>query len=209
VDDRNTTDVLQGDLINNDNVKWLHNRFIEELQSFAENRIGEDFRRHIEAKDIAETSFRLALHRMHSNSKYVRISLVFQTLLYKVARRKIAKKIRFYKTKRRDVSRETVPASAFGDVIVDSKPLTPDEQVSVREEMRSGMAVLLQEKEPIRMLINLFGVAMDLKASDIAEILKGLPEEQGTIPSLPTIRLQIKRAQERLRQFQEEAKQED
>jgi hypothetical protein len=209
VDNRRATDVLNGDLNNNENVKWLYDRFIEDLESFAKNQIGEDFRRYFDEQDIAETAFRQALDRMHSDSNYVRNSLVFRTLLYQVARRAIAKKIRFYTKESGDVSLETIPASAFGDVIVDSKPLTPDEQVSVREEMRNGLGMLIQEKDPMRMLINLFGVAMELKASDIAEILKDLPEKQRTIPSLPTIRLQIERTQERLRQSQEEAKQKE
>lgn len=205
---RNTTDVLRGDLNDNENVKWLYERFIEELDAFVGNRISEEIQRHVDEEGIAETSFRQAVDRLKTDPKYARKSAAFRALLYRIAHCEIANQVRTHKTQSRDITRESQSDSLVEEVVVDSDPLKPDEKVSVREEMREGIKFLLQEEKPVLMIINLLGIVMELPASDIREILKGMPPEGETSekprkpPSEPTIRLQLDRTRERIRRMQ-------
>lgn len=198
--DGTTTNVLKGDLNDNENVQWLHDRYKEELLAFVDASVADAYQHRIHQEGIAETSFRQALDRFQKDPRYTRTSSAFRGLLYLIARREIADQIRIV----RDPSQETSLDASVGDVFVDPDPLTPDQKSSLREEMRKSLAALIQETDLVRTLINVFGAGMELNASDIAEILKELPG-QPRIPTPPTIRAQIERARERARKFRNDA----
>lgn len=190
--DRNTTDVLQGDLKDNGNVRWLYDRFREELQDYVTQRISEGYQHRVDAELIAETSFRQALEYADKNRKNRANSEAFKALLLHIAGREVCSQITFHSAQKRDANREVPDGGAVGHVFVDQQPLTPDQQASLREATRRWLAVLVQEKDQINSMINVLGVALELNASEIIEVLKGMPSI-GRIPSPPTIRAQIDR----------------
>lgn len=195
-----TTDVLRGDLNDNENVRWLYQRFIGELNSFVERRISAEYRRRVDGQAISDTSFRQALERAKGDPDRLRTSETFRGLLYCIARREIVDQIEWNSTGGRTIKQETDLGDAFENISVSSTPFSPAQKLSIDEVMRRVISELLQESDQVRMLINVLGVGLELNANAIAEILTDLPH-QPRVPSLPTIRLQIARARERVRQY--------
>lgn len=193
---RNTTDVLQDDLDDNENVRWLHGHFIEEVEASVEKHLADELHRRIVARAVAETSLRRAINRAKRKPIYRENSELFRALLYRIAQRVRCKAIRAQQADKRDIRREAGGSDVVIQVTRDA--ITPAEQAAIREELRAGISELLREDEVERMLHNLLGCALGMNAAEIDDILSRHPDRFKRYTH-PTIRSQIQRAQARVR----------
>lgn len=204
---RNTTDILKSDLDDDDNVRWLYERFIEETKHAIEARMPDALMGRIEVESLASTTLRQAIESIKQNAIHRGSSSLFRALCLKIAKNELLNVVESLKTQMRDVSRETqsdhgTPKAPIGRRHSELK------KAEINDLLKKTIIELLQEKKQVDTLINLLGVALELKANAIQEILMQHPDNL-SVPSLPTIRSQIEAARERVMKFRRELEDDD
>ncbi|QDT52795.1 hypothetical protein Pan44_08070 [Caulifigura coniformis] len=195
--ERTITDVLQGDLSDNDNIRWLYDQLIAEVEASVEKHLPEELNSRVTARAMAETSLRRAIERAKRDQAYIQSSDVFRALLFRIAQRVRCNAIRYEKAKQRDARRDVGGSDAVVHVTRDV--IAPDEKAAMREVVRATISELLNEDEIERMLHNLLGLVVGMNAAEIEDVLSRHPERFKGYRQ-PTIRSQIKRARDRVRE---------
>lgn len=195
--DRNTTDVLQGDLNANESVAWILQRFHGVVKKFVIERLSEECRRRADVEQIVETSLRRALQAAQSDPKWRDSSDTFVGLLKTIAKRCVASEARHQTTQGRNAGREVALAEDEPLNRQDVKSGDPAKRAEFKEAVKIILSNLLQEKDEERRLINLLGIGLELNAGEIQAILQEHPDKF-SVRSLPTIRTQIETARKRI-----------
>lgn len=193
--DRNTTDVLKGDLDDDENVRWLSERFRGTVRAVIQANIPSHLQKNYDVEAAIETTLRQGLVAARNKDAYRASSDVFRGLVRSIAKKKRADQLRRMGSQSRDVSREEPSSEHKGFVIPDFRNLAPDEAAMLQEFLELRIKNLMKEEDPVRQQINLLAIGQDMNAREIIEHLKARPEGF-RVPSEPTVRKQIDRAKE-------------
>lgn len=190
---RDTTDVLNDDLDNDENLQWLCERFRKEAERIAGVKIPDHLRAMYKKTAVVDTSLRQSVNAAKKDPKYRASSEKFVRLVRLITKRR---KLDALKAHSGSLDPDTRVVALPTDPINVSASLDDDPvaKVSIDELVTLRLTCLQQEDDPVRNQINIYSVLFDLKAPDIARVLSNIPTVAKT-PSLPTIRLQIAKAQ--------------
>lgn len=190
----NTTDVLQGDLDDNENVRWLMDRFRRTVCAVINANIPQKLRAQYDVELAIETTLRQGLVAARYEEAYRVSSAAFRALLLSIAINKRADQLRRLGSQGRDISREEPSSEAKGFVIPDFRNLSADETAMLHEFLALRIKNLMNEEDPVRQQINMLAIGHNMNAREIIEHLKARPEGF-RVPSEPTVRKQIERAE--------------
>ncbi len=193
--DRNTTDVLKGDLDDDKNVRWLIERFRGTVRAVIQANIPAHSRKNYDVEVAIETTLRQGLVAARDKEAYRVSSDVFRALVRSIASNERADLLRRLGSQSRDPKREQPSLEDKGFVIPDFRNLGPDKAAMLNEFLERRVKNLMKEKDPVRQQINLLAIGQNMNAREIIEHLKTRPEGF-KIPSEPTVRKQIERAKE-------------
>ncbi len=193
--DRNTTDVLQGDLDDNENVRWLTERFRGTVRAVIQANIPQSLRGQYDVEVAIETSLRQGLVAARDEEAYRVSSDVFRALVRSIASKKRADQLRRLGSQSRDAKRELPSAEGKGFEIPDFRNLSGLEAAMIQELWEIRIKNLTKEADPVRREINLLAIGENMNAREIIEHLNARPEKFD-VPSDPTVRTIIRHAKE-------------
>jgi hypothetical protein len=193
--ERNTANVLKGDLTAEDNFNWLLNRFRDEVERYLTGTLTPEMRARINVRALADTILRQSVREASQQERYRESSDAFRALLFLIAKRKRCSAVTFTQADSRDPGTPIAGSEAIPHV--SDQRIPPGEQAASRELMTAVLGEMVQDRDEDRVLINILGCALKLNAQEIQDVLIARSPHKKP-PSLPTIRSQIKKTRAKI-----------